>query len=119
MGDKYTGYEYIEKKSFIEWVEETYCKPCEAEGRDYNHCRCGACQYDDMMRDVECFADADVAPIIHAKWVDTDPETPDRAYTKNGMAYYCSACGHPAGKHKHKTYKHCPWCGALMDGGVK
>ena len=59
---------------------------------------------------------ADVAPVIHAKWVDTDPETPDWSCTKNGMAYYCSACGHPAGKHKHKTYKYCPWCGAYMGG---
>ena len=59
---------------------------------------------------------ADVAPAIHAKWVDTDPETSDWSCTKNGMAYYCSACGHPAGKHKHKTYKYCPWCGAYMGG---
>lgn len=61
--------EYIEKKSFIEWVEETYCKPCEAEGRDYNHCRCGSCQYDDMMLDTECFPAADVAPVRHGRWI--------------------------------------------------
>lgn len=59
----------------------------------------------------------DLAPVVHAQWVDTDPEMPDWSYLKNGMAYYCSACGHPAGKHKHKTYKYCPWCGARMDGG--
>lgn len=52
--------EYIEREAFIKWVEETYCKPCEAAGRDYNHCRCGACQYDDMMRDADSFPAADV-----------------------------------------------------------
>ena len=52
--------DYISREAFIKWVEETYCKPCEADGRDYNHCRCGACQYDDMMRDAESFPTADV-----------------------------------------------------------
>lgn len=59
--------EYIEREAFIKWVEETYCKPCEAEGRDYNHCRCGACQYDDMMRDADSFPAADVRPVVRCK----------------------------------------------------
>ena len=58
--------DYISREAFIKWVEETYCKPCEAEGRDYNHCRCGACQYDDMMRDAESFHAADVRPV---EWI--------------------------------------------------
>lgn len=48
------------------------------------------------------------------KWVDSEPEIPDYSYKKNGMAYYCSRCGHRAGKNKHKTYRYCPWCGARM-----
>ena len=56
--------DYIEREAFIKWVEETYCKPCEAEGRDYNHCRCGACQYDDMMRDADSFPAVDVRPVV-------------------------------------------------------
>ena len=40
--------EYIGKEAFTKWVKEVYCDPCEAEGRDYHHCRCGSCQYDDM-----------------------------------------------------------------------
>ena len=56
--------DYISREAFIKWVEETYCKPCESEGRDYNHCRCCACQYDDMMRDAESFPSADVRPMV-------------------------------------------------------
>ena len=50
------------------------------------------------------------------KWVDTEPHLKDWQQRKNGMAYYCSVCGHRAGKNKHRTYKYCPWCGARMDG---
>lgn len=52
----------------------------------------------------------------HGTWIDDDPAFPDASYRKKGMSYYCSACGHRAGKYKHKTYKYCPWCGARMDG---
>lgn len=56
--------EYIEREAFIKWIEGTYCKPCEEAKRDYNHCRCGSCQYDDMMRDVESYKQsADVRPV--------------------------------------------------------
>lgn len=99
--------EYIEKKSFIEWVEETYCKPCEAEGRDYNHCRCGSCQYDDMMRDVECFVDADVVPFREGKW---------EASPMDGFLV-CSKCAHYwIYKGDQYDYHFCPNCGAYMGG---
>lgn len=60
--------------------------------------------------------DVDVSPVIHARWVDSNPNMPDYHYKKNGMSYYCSNCKHRAGKFKHKTYRFCPWCGARMDG---
>lgn len=50
------------------------------------------------------------------RWIDTEPDRPDWSHRKKGMAYYCSACLHPAGKNKHRTYKFCPWCGAKMEG---
>ena len=60
---------------------------------------------------------ADVRPVVHARWVDTQPELQNWQSRKDGMAFYCSACKHRAGKHKHTTYQYCPWCGAMMDGG--
>lgn len=56
---------------------------------------------------------------LHGWWVDAEPGIPDYATEKGGMSYFCSNCLHPAGKHKHKTYKFCPWCGAKMDGGTE
>lgn len=66
---------------------------------------------------VECEATFHlVGELKTGKWVDTDPNTPDASYRKEGMAYFCSNCGHRAGKYKHKTYRFCPWCGADMRG---
>lgn len=62
---------------------------------------------------------ADVQPVRHGRWVDTEPNKRDWDYRKNGMAYYCSCCLHRAGKEKHKTYKYCPWCGAKMKKEMK
>lgn len=58
---------------------------------------------------------ADVVEVKRGKWIDTNPSVPDWSNKKDGMSYYCSACLHPAGKYKHRTYKFCPWCGAKME----
>lgn len=68
---------------------------------------------EDLIKDIPA---ADVIEQKHGKWVDTEPHLEDWQQRKNGMAYYCSVCGHRAGKNKHRTYKYCPWCGAKMDG---
>ena len=101
--------EYIEKEAFTKWIDEAYCKPCEEAKRDYNHCRCGACQYDDMMRDVESFEPADVAPVRHGRWVKTIGE--------NGVtsACRCNLCGFE--DNRYSLFNYCPNCGAKMDGG--
>ena len=49
-----------------------------------------------------------------AGWVGTQPYLDDSNYKKDGMSYYCSNCKHRAGKHKHRTYLFCPWCGAKI-----
>lgn len=66
--------------------------------------------------DIEGIPSADVVEQKHGKWIDTEPHLKDWQQRKSGMAYYCSVCGHRAGKNKHRTYKYCPWCGAKMDG---
>lgn len=60
---------YIDKGTFKESVEERYCKPCKAEGKDYNGCRCRSCWVDDMIDEVDCFQTADVAPVVHGRWI--------------------------------------------------
>lgn len=106
--------EYIEKEKFIKWVDDTYCKPCEEAKRDYNHCRCGSCQYDDMMCDVESFESADVAPVRHGRWT-------DKRTIEHDGEWYCSACNKEItiymGPERPDRYRYCPNCGAKMDGG--
>ena len=45
--------EYMDKEAFKKIVEDRYCKPCKAEKKDYNGCRCRACWVDDMLDEVE------------------------------------------------------------------
>ena len=59
--------EYIDKEAFNKSVEERYCKPCKAEGKDYNGCRCRACWVDDMLDELECFQTADVTLVVRCK----------------------------------------------------
>ena len=44
--------EYIDREAFKKSIEERYCLPCKAEGKDYNGCRCRACWVDDMLDEV-------------------------------------------------------------------
>jgi len=55
----------------------------------------------------------DLVPLIHATWVDTQPNLPE--YRKNNRNMACSNCKRFAGRYKHRTYRYCPWCGAKMD----
>ena len=59
--------EYIDREAFKKSVEERYCKPCKAEGKDHNGCWCRACWVDDMLDEVECFQPSDVAPVVRCK----------------------------------------------------
>ena len=96
--------EYIDREAFKKSVEERYCLPCKAEGKDYNGCRCRACWVDDMLDEVDCFQTAaDVAPVIHAHWI----RYPDCGVTK------CSNCGWSIEECWDSDY--CPHCGAQMD----
>ena len=60
--------EYIDREVFKKSVEEYYCKPCKAEGKDYNGCRCRACWVDDMLDEIDCFQPAaDVAEVVRCR----------------------------------------------------
>ena len=105
--------QYIDKETFKKSVEERYCKPCKAEGKDYNGCLCRACWVDDMLDEVECFKTADVAPVAHGRWeVSTDEWFETDVYT-------CSKCRESyvlvEGTPKENLWHYCPNCGAKMD----
>lgn len=106
--------EYIEREAFIKWVNETYCKPCEAAGRDYNHCRCGACQYDDMIRDAESFDAADVAPVRRGRWIQKEKCYPE-IEKQMDFRFECSECGFSDIHNATLYVPYCWHCGAKMD----
>lgn len=66
--------EYIDREAFKKSVEERYCKPCKAEGKDHNGCWCRACWVDDMLDEVECFSPSDVAP---EGWISVKDKLPE------------------------------------------
>lgn len=103
--------EYIEHEAFKKSVEERYCKPCKAEGKDHNGCWCRACWVDDMLDEVECFQPADVVPVVHGRWEFLGPNR----LTKECMCGTCSVCK-VRSKYIVNTML-CPHCGAIMDGG--
>lgn len=97
--------EYIDREEFKKSVEECYCKPCKAEGKDHNGCWCRACWVDDMLDEVDCFRPADVAPVVHGRWTIT------KARLENAV---CSNCGRHFQSY-YEAYRYCPNCGAKMD----
>lgn len=117
--------DFISRKAAMEYLYRSInadqngnCPDCINDEHDCQYDRCWTLM--DFCEKIEYIGyvpAADVAPVRHGRWVDTEPNKRDCDYRKNGMAYYCSCCLHRAGKEKHKTYKYCPWCGAKMDGG--
>ena len=72
--------EFINREAFKKSVEERYCKPCKAEGKDHNGCWCRACWVDDMLDEVECFQPADVATVVRCKDCDGSQVSDDGEY---------------------------------------
>lgn len=104
---------YIEREAFLKDIEERYCLPCKDAGRDHNGCKCRACWVDDMRGDVIDAPDADVAPVVHGRWIGAPLCGNDKCK--------CSECGSWHNIHANLRgkimQKYCPNCGAKMDGG--
>ena len=56
--------EYIDREAFKKSVEERYCKPCKAAGKDHNGYWWRACWSDDMLDEVDFLQPSDVAPVV-------------------------------------------------------
>ena len=113
--------EYLDREAFKKSVEERYCKPCKAEGKDHNGCWCRACWVDDMLDEVDCFQPSDVAPVVHGRWewFDEDTGTPFTGYERE-WGWRCSRCKHELpDDYDDPDYRpmldYCPNCGAKMD----
>lgn len=58
---------------------------------------------------VEEMPTADVAPVVHGRWIEQEKYT-------FGVMYDCSICGDRILDNGH-AWNYCPNCGARMDGG--
>lgn len=63
-----------------------------------------------VVSDFEAIPAADVAEVVHGRWIDNG---------SNGYkwAFICSKCGYIDGYPFDDRYNFCPDCGAKMDGG--
>ena len=59
--------------------------------------------------DVIMLPTADVAPVVHGRWIEKDKYT-------FGVMYDCSICGDRILDNGH-SWNYCPNCGAKMNGG--
>ena len=102
--------EYISREETIKRIKECYCTGCNS----YNGVRCRACGTGDAIDVIEDAPVADVATVVHGRWVVRF----DGPYKRRRC--YCSHCGKHNGvggiaQNQEKPY--CPNCGAKMDGG--
>ena len=82
--------EFINREAFKKSVEERYCKPCKAEGKDHNGCWCRACWVDDMLDEVECFQPSDVAPVVRCEECKNRFEDSWCEYVDDDDNFYCA-----------------------------
>ena len=62
-----------------------------------------------VLREVSDAPSADVAPVVHGRWIDNG----DYGYK---WAFSCSKCGYIDGYPFNDRHNYCPHCGARMDG---
>lgn len=111
--------EYIDREALLKDIEERYCLPCKEAGKDHNSCKCAVCWVDDMRGEVIDAPAADVAPVVHGRWISLT------GCENEGV--YCSICKKKvwksdyawcSKKSRNKLRSNCcPNCGARMDGG--
>ena len=107
--------EYIEREVLLEIIAER------------NRCTCdGAMSCLQMKRMVENIPAADVAPVVHARWIPSESDFDDDDTLFDGEEccdWQCSACREDICYEDPMPMKLlpncCPNCGAIMDGGAE
>lgn len=111
--------EYIEREALIAHIKDLptwWADDGGVYGRSMKYPE-GMFDCEDVVSSVENAPAADVAPVVHGRWV-----TPH--WHNSDYCYNCSKCG---GEAMHREcqwarngiYPICPNCGAKMDGGTE
>ena len=103
--------EFISREATIKRIKEVYCVGCNS----YHGVRCRACGTGDAIDIIDDFPAADVAPVVHGRWIHSRYEDCSEQFE----LLKCSQCNHEA--YAMAFYvrggNYCPNCGAKMDGG--
>lgn len=91
--------EYIEREAVEEMLENAQL----VSDGEY----CGYCTDDIRIGSIPA---ADVAPVVHGRWI--DPEDDD-----GGTLWHCSKCGYPVKTIAKPNCNYCPKCGCKMREG--
>lgn len=92
--------EFISREATIKRIKEVYCIGCNS----YNGVRCRACGTGDAIDMIEDAPTADVAPVVHAQWIEDESGIIICPECKRGYNLIA------------KFTNYCPACGAKMDG---
>ena len=95
--------EYIEREALMRRIKEIHCAECDR----YHGVRYTACGVDDTLDYIDSEPPADVAPVVHGRWVEKEKYT-------FGIIYDCSLCENRILDNGH-SWNYCPNCGARMD----
>ena len=98
--------EYISRKVAIAYIREQ-SEECQKAFEELGgESGIYADAYNDLAEDFYSIPAADVAPVVHGRWV----------FGGDGCVI-CSKCNEEESNDNHRNY--CPNCGAKMDGGEK
>ena len=92
--------EYIEREAVLVKLREAV-----------QHKGMGAAIAGILIRYIEKIPAADVAPVVHGRWV--NKTNPNRAVVEQRVD--CSVCGHIFWHTSAMSYNYCPNCGARME----
>lgn len=96
--------EYISRKAAIAYIREQ-SEECQKAFEELGgESGIYADAYNDLAEDFYSIPAADVAPVVHGRWV----------FGGDGCVI-CSECNEEESNDNHRNY--CPNCGARMDGG--
>lgn len=101
---------FIDANNLIEEIREERCYNC----RNFKDMKCDYCGTADYIYMIEDMPAADVAPVVHRRWIDAYPDIEPNPMFMYGI---CSECGFEQAISKYLKY--CPNCGAKMDEPVE
>lgn len=110
--------EFISREATIKRIREVYCVGCNS----YHGVRCRACEAGDAIDIIEDAPAADVATVVHGRWIGCNGEIIDWDENNPGCprhSCFCSICKSwlTASDELPVIAYFCPNCGAKMDGG--